>query len=41
MRVEGGKEFRIYCEDLEGCPISIVTGDVLNLFADLCDNASR
>jgi hypothetical protein len=41
MRVEGGKEFRIYCEDLEGFPISIVTGDVLNLFADLCDNASR
>jgi hypothetical protein len=35
MRVEGDKEFRIYCEDLEGCPIGIVTGDVLNLFADL------
>ena len=35
MRVEGDKEFRIYCEDVEGCPISIVTEGVLNLFADL------
>ena len=35
MRMEGNKEFRIYCEDVEGCPISIVTEGVLNLFADL------
>ena len=41
MRVEGDKEFRIYCEDVEGCPIGIVTEGVLNLFADLCDNAPR
>ena len=39
MRAEDDMEFRIYCEDVEGCPIGIVTGGVLNLFADLCDNA--
>jgi hypothetical protein len=39
MRVEDEKEFRIYCEDFEGCPI--VTKGVLNLFADLCDDAPR
>jgi hypothetical protein len=31
MRVEGDMEFRIYCEDVEGCPIGIVTEGVLNL----------
>jgi hypothetical protein len=41
MRVERDKEFRIYCEDVEGCPIGIVTEGVLNLFADLCDDAPR
>jgi hypothetical protein len=41
MRVEGDTEFRIYCEDVEGCPIGIVTEGVLNLFADLCDDAPR
>ena len=41
MRVEGDMEFRIYCEDVEGCPIGIVTEGVLNLFADLCDDAPR
>jgi hypothetical protein len=39
MRVEGEMEFRIYCEDVEGCPISIVTQGVLNLFADLGNDA--
>jgi hypothetical protein len=34
-------EFRIYCEDVEGCPIHIVTEGVLNLFADLSDDASK
>jgi hypothetical protein len=38
MRVDGDKEFRIYCEDVEGCPIGIVTEGVLNLFADLYDD---
>jgi hypothetical protein len=38
MRVEGEMEFRIYCENVEGCPIGIVTEGVLNLFADLYDN---
>jgi hypothetical protein len=41
MRLEGGKEFRIYCEDVEGCPIGIVTKGVLNLLADLCDDAQK
>jgi hypothetical protein len=35
MRAEGDMEFRLYCEDIEGCPIAIVTGGVLSLFADL------
>jgi hypothetical protein len=39
MRVEGDADFRIYCEDAEWCPIGIVTEGVLNLFADLCDDA--
>ena len=29
MRVEGDTEFRIYWEDVEGCPIGIVTEGVL------------
>jgi hypothetical protein len=37
MRVEADMEFRIYCEDVEGCPIGIVTQGVLNVFADLYD----
>jgi hypothetical protein len=41
MRVEGDTEARIYCEDVEGCPIGIVTGGVLSLFAELCDDAPR
>ena len=41
MRVEGDMEFRIYCEDVGGCPIGIVTEGVLNLFVDLCDDAPR
>jgi len=39
MRVDGDTEFRIYCEDVEGCPIGLVTEGVLNLFADLYDDA--
>jgi hypothetical protein len=35
MRTESEMELRIYCEDVEGCPIGIVAGGVLNLFADL------
>jgi hypothetical protein len=41
MRLEGDKEFRIYCEDVEGCPIHIVTEGVLNLFSDLYDDAPK
>jgi hypothetical protein len=33
MRVEGDKEFRIYCEDVEGCPIGVVTEGVLSLLS--------
>jgi hypothetical protein len=41
MRAEGEIEFRIYCEDVGGCPIGILTGGVLKLFADLWDDAPR
>jgi hypothetical protein len=41
MRAEGDIEFRLYCEDVEGCPIGIVSGGVLNLFADLGNDAPR
>jgi hypothetical protein len=41
MRVEGDMEFRIYCEDVEGCPLGVVTEGVLSLFAELCDDAPR
>jgi hypothetical protein len=41
MRVEGDEEVRIYCENVEGCPIHIITEGVLNLFADLCDDVPR
>jgi hypothetical protein len=40
MRTEGDMEFRIYRDDVEGCPIHIVTEGVLKLFADLCNDAS-
>ena len=35
MRVEGDTEFRIYFEDVEGCPIGVVTEGVFSLPA-LC-----
>jgi hypothetical protein len=41
MRVKGDVEFRIYCDDVEGCPLGVVTEGVLSLFADLCDDAPR
>ena len=33
MRVEGDKEFRIYCEEVEGCLIGVVTEGVLSLLS--------
>ena len=33
MRVEGDKEFRIYCEDVEGCAIGVLTEGVLSLLS--------
>jgi hypothetical protein len=41
MRVEGDMEFRLYRDGVEGCPLGVVTGGVLNLFADLCDEPPR
>jgi hypothetical protein len=38
MRVEGDTQFRIYCEDVEGCPIGVVTEGVLSL---LSGNSTR
>jgi hypothetical protein len=39
MRTEGEMEFRLYRDDVEGCPIHFVTEGVLKLFADLWDDA--
>jgi hypothetical protein len=36
MRVEGDKEFRIYCDDVEGCPLGVVTEGVLSLLSGEC-----
>jgi hypothetical protein len=33
MRVEGDVEFRIYCEDVEGCPLGVLTESVLSLLS--------
>ena len=33
MRVEGNMEFRVYCEDVEGCPLGVVTEGVLSLLS--------
>jgi hypothetical protein len=33
MRVEGDVEFRIYCEDVEGCPLGVLTEGVLSLLS--------
>jgi hypothetical protein len=41
MREEGDKEFRIYRDDVEGCPLGVVTEGVLNLFADLGNDGPR
>jgi hypothetical protein len=38
MRVEGDMEFRIYCEDVERCPLGIVTEGVLSMFSELHDD---
>ena len=27
MRIEGNKEFRIYCHDVEGAPLGVITQD--------------
>jgi hypothetical protein len=33
MRVAGDMEFRVYCEDVEGCPLGVVTEGVLSLLS--------
>ena len=38
MRVEGDKEFRIYCEDVEGCPLGVLTEGVLSLLSGEFDD---
>jgi hypothetical protein len=39
MRVEGDTGFRIYCDDVEGCPIGVVTEGVLSLLSGEFDEA--
>ena len=31
MRIEGNKEFRIYCHDVEGSPLGVLTQDFCRL----------
>jgi hypothetical protein len=41
MRVEGDKEFRIYCEDVEGCAIGVLTEGVLSLSGEFDEPCPR
>ena len=37
MRIEGNKEFRIYCDDVEGCPIGVITPCFCSLLSEAYD----
>jgi len=37
MRMEGNKEFRIYCEDVEGCPFHVITGGFCSMLSEAYD----
>ena len=36
-RIEGSKEFRIYCEDVEGCPFHVVTRGFCSMLEEAYD----
>ena len=37
MRVEGEREFRIYCEDVEGFPFGLITPGFCSMFSEVHD----
>jgi hypothetical protein len=37
MRMEGDKEFRIYCEDVEGCPFGLITEGFRSMLSEVYD----
>jgi hypothetical protein len=37
MRIEGAKEFRIYCEDVEGCPFGVITRGFCSMLSEVYD----
>jgi hypothetical protein len=37
MRIEGDKEFRIYCEDVEGCPFGLITPGFCSMLSEAYD----
>jgi len=37
MRTEGDKEFRIYCEDVEGCPFHVITQGFCSMLSEAYD----
>ena len=37
MRIEGVKEFRIYCEDVEGCPFRLIAPGFCSMLSEVYD----
>jgi hypothetical protein len=37
MRIEGDKEYRIYCEDAEGWPVRVMTRGFCDMLSELYD----
>ena len=37
MRMEGDKEFRIYCEDVEGFPFGLITPGFCSMLSEAYD----
>ena len=41
MRIEGDKEFRIYCEDAEGWPVRVMTQGFCSMLSELYERTER
>jgi hypothetical protein len=41
MRMEGDKEFRIYCEDVEGFPLGLITPGFCSMLSETYDEMYR
>jgi hypothetical protein len=37
MRIEGNKEFRIYCHDVEGVPFGVITQGFCSMLSEVYD----